>query len=49
MYIISQFTMFVNIISHFAQFKLMFIFNIGYYVFDIIVLGFRDIDNKEIW
>lgn len=41
--------MFVNIISHFVQFKLMFIFNIGYYVFDIIVLGFRDIDNKEIW
>ena len=48
-YIISQFTMFVNIISHFVHFKLMFIFNIGYYVFDIIVLGFRDIDNKEIW
>ena len=48
-YIISQFTMFVNIISHFVQFKLMFIFNIGYYVFDIIVVGFRDIDNKEIW
>lgn len=41
--------MFVNIISHFAQFKLMFIFNIGYYVFDIIVLVIRDIDNKEIW
>lgn len=41
--------MFVNIISHFVQFKLMFIFNIGYYVFDIIVVGFRDIDNKEIY
>lgn len=39
--------MFVNIISHFVQFKLMFIFNIGYYVFDIIVLGFVTLTTKK--